>query len=140
MADKTWQVAIMAERSTIKILIVDDHVLFRQYLRMALSSVPGIEIIGKAENGQFAIEKVCHLRPDMVIMDIHMPVLDGIEATRRIKAQFPNIAIIAFSSETDAYLVHEMMDAGASDYLLKSVWIDHIERSIRNWSASGEND
>ncbi len=126
----------MAERSTIKILIVDDHVFFRQYLRMALSSVPGIEIIGKAENGQVAIEKVCHLRPDMVIME----VLDGIEATRRIKAQFPNIAIIAFSSETDAYLVHEMMDAGASDYLLKSVGIDHIERSIRNWSASGEND
>ena len=101
------------------ILLVDDHAMLRKGLRALIEQEPGLSVIEEAENGQEAIEKVRKLQPDVVVMDINMPRLNGIEATRQIFAENPDCRILALSIHSTRRYVEEMLEAGVAGYLLK---------------------
>jgi len=105
---------------SIKILIADDHQLFREGLINLLSDTPEIEVIAHAENGKVAVEEAIIHKPDIVIMDIGMPVLSGIEATAIIKSKMPDIKVIALSMHSDKHYIKGMLEAGATGYLFKN--------------------
>jgi PAS domain S-box-containing protein len=104
----------------IRVLLVDDHAIMREGLRMMLDPVPDIEIIGEAQDGENALEMARQLRPDMVIMDINMPGMNGIEATKHITSEMPEIKVIGLSMHEEADLASAMMKAGAVDYVHKA--------------------
>jgi two-component system, NarL family, response regulator DegU len=103
----------------IRIVIVDDHPMFRQSLRQIIDSQTSMRTVAEAENGLEAVKQVQQHNPDIVIMDIRMPVLDGIDAARQIKSQFPEVKIIALSSHSDQVYIDRMLQAGACAYLNK---------------------
>ena len=103
----------------IRILIADDHTIVRQGLARLLEDQPNFKVIGEAYNGHMAIEKSLSLKPDVVIMDIAMPLLNGIEAARRIRRQLPQIKILILSMYSHEHYIHELLEAGISGYLLK---------------------
>ena len=113
------------------VLIADDHRLFRDGLRTLLRSMPDAELVGEATNGLEAVELAAKLQPDVVIMDIRMPELDGIEATRRIVRECPNVRVLMVTMLEDDGSVFAAMRAGARGYVLKGA--DHAEvvRAIR---------
>lgn len=105
--------------ANIRVLIVDDHTLFRESLRSLLKAAGGIEIVGEAENGIEAVRKAVQLRPDVVLMDIAMPNLNGLQATRKIKRGNPSVKVLILTMyETEQYII-EMLRSGASGYILK---------------------
>ncbi len=105
----------------IKVLLVEDHTIVREGLRLVLKSQQqGIEIRGEAQNGQEAVEMAAEVKPDIVIMDVSLPVLNGIEATKRIKKLSPRTKVIALTMYDNAELAFQMMKAGASGYLVKN--------------------
>ncbi len=104
---------------SIKILIVDDHKIVREGIKSMLEQETGFEVVGQASNGREALLSIPDTNPDVVIMDINMPDMNGTEATRKIVASFPKTRIIALSMHSDKYFVSEMLKAGASGYLLK---------------------
>ncbi len=104
----------------IKVLIVDDHQLFREGIVTLLSSSENIEVIAEAEDGQIAIEKVKHFKPDVVLLDIAMPRMNGIEATKKIKALMPEIKIVILSMHLEKEYVKGVLEAGADGYLVKN--------------------
>ncbi len=103
----------------IRILLADDHAMVRQGFRMILSSQPDMQIIGEAGNGKEAVEMTEKLLPDVIVMDVAMPELNGIEATRKIIAALPRSRILALSMHKDSVYVREILRAGARGYLLK---------------------
>ncbi|MEE4287144.1 MAG: response regulator transcription factor [Mariniphaga sp.] len=103
-----------------KVLIADDHQLFREGLVNLISSAPDIEVIAEAKDGKEATEKAQKLKPDVVLIDIGMPVMNGIEATRIIKKENPKIKVIAVSMHSDRQFVKGVLEAGADGYLLKN--------------------
>lgn len=105
---------------SIKILIADDHQLFREGLINLLSDTTEIEVVAHAENGKIAVEKAIIYKPDIVIMDIGMPVLGGIDATALLKSKMPDIKIIALSMHSDKHFIKGMLEAGATGYLFKN--------------------
>jgi two-component system, NarL family, response regulator LiaR len=108
-----------SETKTIKVMIVDDHALVREGVKMYLSFDKSLEVIGEAANGQEAIEEVARLSPDIVLMDLIMPVLDGVSAIRHLKAMHPDLEIIALTSVLEDEKVISAVQAGATGYLLK---------------------
>ena len=121
----------------IKVLLVDDHTVVRQGLRMVLSLEPGLEIIGEAGNGQEALDAVPKLEPQVVLMDLLMPVMDGVSAIRAIKAQYPEVEIVALTSVLEDRLVIDAVEAGAAGYLLKETGPEDLITAIRA-AARGE--
>lgn len=105
---------------TTKVLIADDHQLFREGLVNLLSSAPDIEVIAEAEDGKVATEKAIKLKPDVLLIDIGMPNMNGIEATRVLKKDLPDLKIIAVSMHSDRQFVKGILEAGADGYLLKN--------------------
>lgn len=103
----------------ITILLADDHSVVRQGFRRILESQPDMEIVGEASNGREAIERATTLSPDVVVMDVAMPELNGIEATRRLMESSPRTRVLALSMHKDAVYVREILRAGARGYLLK---------------------
>jgi len=104
---------------TIKILLVDDHTIVRQGLARLLEDQPGFKVVGEAVNGRIAVEKAQSLKPDVIIMDIAMPSLNGIEAAKRIRKLLPNTKILILSMYSQENYIHELLEAGISGYLLK---------------------
>ncbi|MGE5601513.1 MAG: response regulator [Nitrososphaerales archaeon] len=102
-----------------RILLVDDHAVVRGGLKMLLAADPELEIVGEAETGAEGIRLADHLRPDVILMDISMPDMNGIEATRRVKAEHPEIAVLALTMHEDDQYFFEMLAAGASGYVPK---------------------
>jgi DNA-binding NarL/FixJ family response regulator len=100
-------------------LLADDHAVVRRGFRMLLSAQPDIEVVGEASNGREAAELTAALQPEIVIMDVTMPDLNGIEATRRIARDSPKVRVLALSMHKDAVYVREILRAGARGYLLK---------------------
>lgn len=106
---------------TTRVVLADDHTLFREGTRELLERGRGIEVVGEAADGAAAVAVVGELEPDVVIIDVEMPELDGIEATRRIKAAHPRIAVLALTVHDEDPFVFAVLDAGAAGYLLKDV-------------------
>lgn len=115
----------------IRLLLADDHAVVRSGLRMLLQAQPDMKIIGEAETGQEAIRRVAELKPDVVLMDIEMPGMNGIEATRRIKAESPQAAVLALTMYEDDQYFFEMLRAGASGYVPKRAAPDELVSAIR---------
>ena len=116
----------------IKILIADDHRMFRNALRNIIDSQDDMMVIAEAENGVDAVKKVNRYRPSMILMDIKMPEMDGIDATRQISVIFPRIKIIALSSYADEAISKKMIGAGAWAYISKNCHQDHLLNCIRS--------
>ncbi len=114
-----------------KLLLVDDHDIVRAGLRMLFASEPDIEIVGEADSGEAALDMVLRLDPDIVIMDVIMPIVGGIEATRRIKALRPDTAVLALTMHEDEQYYEEMLEAGASGYVPKRTAPDDLVPAIR---------
>lgn len=111
----------------IRILLVDDHAVVRQGFRMILAAQDDMEIVGEAGNGREAIAKAAELHPDVVVMDVAMPELNGIEATRRLAETSPQTRVLALSMHKDSVYVREILRAGARGYLLKdSIDVDFL--------------
>ena len=116
----------------IKVLIVDDHALFRRGIRAILEAQGGFSVVGEAETGREAVRRALELAPDIVLMDIAMPVLNGIEATRQIKNALPKTNVIALSMYTEGEHVFQVLKAGASGYLVKDSSVDELISAIRS--------
>ena len=115
----------------IRILLADDHTLVRAGFCKLLESVPGIEVVGEASNGRDALEMIQAKGPDMVLMDIGMPGLNGLEVTARVTHDLPKIRVIILSMHSDKEYVLKALRAGASGYLLKDADISQLEMAIR---------
>lgn len=122
----------------IKVFIVDDHLIFKKGLTAQLKEFHFVELIGVAENGQEFLEKIESHFPDIVFMDIKMPVMDGIEATKIAVQKYPKIKIIALSMFGDEEYLQQMLDAGAKGFLLKNIEKDALEKAI-NAVMEGNN-
>ena len=116
----------------IKVLFVDDHEMVRIGVSAYLSSQPDIDIIGEAEDGQKGVELALSLRPDIILMDLVMKTMDGIEATRRIVEKWPEAKIIIVTSFLDDEKVYPALEAGATSYMLKTSKASDIAEAIRN--------
>jgi two-component system response regulator NreC len=106
-------------RKKIRILLAEDHQMVRQGFRLILQSQEDMEVIGETGNGKEAVTLTCSLRPDIVVMDVTMPELNGIEATRQIREQVPSVRVLGLSVHRDSVYVREMVRAGAEGYILK---------------------
>ena len=115
----------------IRLLIADDHAVVRTGLAQLLSGREGIELVGAAADGGQAVALAAELRPDVVLMDLEMPVLDGIEATERIRSAQPDVAIVVLTSFSDRERILRALDAGAAGYLLKDAEPAELERAVR---------
>jgi two-component system response regulator NreC len=114
----------------IKVLLADDHKIIRDGLRSLIERHPEMEVVGEADNGRMTIQLARELEPDVVIMDISMPDLNGIDATHQIVADVPGTKIIALSMHSDKRFVVGMFKAGASGYLLKDCAFDELEQAV----------
>jgi two-component system, NarL family, response regulator NreC len=121
----------------IRILLADDHALVRQGFRMILAAQPDMEIIGEAGNGREAVELAEKLQPDVVVMDVTMPELNGIEATRRLATASPRTRVLALSMHKDSVYVREILRSGARGYLLKDCDDSDLIAAVRS-VAKGE--
>ena len=122
---------------TIRLLLVDDHAVVRSGLRMLLASESDVEIVGEAGSGSEAVAAAASARPDVILMDIGLPDMTGIEATRVVKSGFPEIAIVALTIHEDEEYFFRMLDAGASGYVPKRAAPEELLTAIRA-AASGE--
>jgi two-component system response regulator NreC len=122
----------------VKILICDDHELFREGLKAILRDETGIEVVGEARDGREALEKAARLRPDLVLMDMEMPNLNGIEATRRIRQAHPNVKVLILTMYGEEELVARCLEAGASGYVLKDVPATQLLYAIRAVHRGGK--
>ena len=116
---------------SIRILLADDHKITRQGLRSLLDKQSDMEVVAEAEEGRTTVRLVRELLPDVVIMDVTMPDLNGMEAARQITREFGNVRIVALSMHSDSLFVMEMLKSGASGYLLKDCAFEELARAIR---------
>jgi NarL family two-component system response regulator LiaR len=123
---------IMMSQSVIKVLVVDDHPVVRDGLMLMLSVSPGMACIGQAENGEQAVRQCTELKPDIVLMDLMMPGMDGVTATRIIHQKYPGIQVVALTTFDDKELVQKALRAGAISYLLKNSSMEAITDTIND--------
>jgi DNA-binding NarL/FixJ family response regulator len=116
----------------LRVLVVDDHAVFRRGIQTVLRQEEDIAVVGEASDGQEAVEKALDLKPDVTLMDVRMPRMGGIEATRRIRAALPNTKVLMFSNYDAEEDLFESVKAGASGYLLKEVPIEEVAKAIRS--------
>jgi DNA-binding NarL/FixJ family response regulator len=123
---------------SIRLLIADDHALVRSGLRSMLQREPGIEIVGEARNGREAVELCRSLRPDLVLMDVRMPEMDGLEATRAIKRELPELGVLMVTMHENRDYMLEATKAGASGYVLKDASREELISAVRR-AVADEN-
>ncbi|MDE3095370.1 MAG: response regulator transcription factor [Chloroflexota bacterium] len=119
-----------------RVLLVDDQILFRKGLRALLASEDDMEVVSEAANGREALDKVKAFRPDVVLMDINMPVCDGIEATRLLKAEHPEIKVVILTVSDEDDDLFEAIKAGAEGYLLKNLRPEELTQMLRSVMAN----
>ncbi|MDV6374685.1 response regulator transcription factor [Deinococcus arenicola] len=122
---------------TVRVLLVDDHAVVRQGLRLFLGLDPDIEVVGEAGNGEEALAEAQRLAPDVVVMDLMMPVMDGITATRALRRALPDTEVIALTSTLEEHKVNGAIEAGAISYMLKDASSDTLAEAIHA-AARGE--
>jgi DNA-binding NarL/FixJ family response regulator len=124
---------------TVRVLLADDQALFREALTTLLEVQPGIEVVGEAGNGEEAVRRAAELRPDVVLMDLRMPVLDGIAATARLTAEQPGVRVLALTTFDDDEDLFAALRAGAVGYLLKDVsaarLVEALDAAVRGESV-----
>ncbi|MCL4395630.1 MAG: response regulator transcription factor [Chloroflexi bacterium] len=123
--------------SAIRVLVADDHALFRQGICALLARRKGIEVVGEAENGQQAVEQVAALRPDVVLMDIAMPVMNGVQATQQIHQTYPETHVLVLTQYESREYVFSLLRAGAAGYVPKLTRIDELVDAIRAVHTKG---
>ena len=116
--------------SNIRLMLVDDHQVIRTGLKSFLQTQPDFEVVAEASNGQEAITRALETRPDIVIMDISMPEMDGLEATRRLKELWPQVVVLSLTIHEDKFYFMKMLEAGASGYLTKQAASDELVQAI----------
>jgi NarL family two-component system response regulator LiaR len=125
----------MTRGQPIRVLIVDDHAMLRKGLKLFLKGFDDLALAGEADGGAEAVRLCAQLKPDVVLMDMLMPGVDGVEATRQICTQYPGVRVIALTSFHDPELVERAIQAGAIGYLLKNVSASELARAIREAHA-----
>jgi two-component system, NarL family, response regulator LiaR len=125
----------MTAPQRIRVLIVDDHAVVRSGLATFLQAFDDFELVGEAGDGSEAVRRCAHVSPDVILMDLLMPEMDGIAATRAIRERHPDVQVIALTSFQDQDKVQAALDAGALGYLLKNVSADELARAIRSARA-----
>lgn len=123
--------------SEIRVAIADDHKIFRKGVILSLRHFPNIEFVCEADNGQELIDKLDESKPDIVLMDLRMPIKDGIETTKFISRHYPHIAVIVLTMHEDERFVTHLMENGANGYLLKSTDPNEIKKAILEVKAKG---
>lgn len=118
-------------KESIRVVLADDHTVVHKGIRQFLEEEGDIQVVGEATNGQEAIEQVAELRPDVAVLDIRMPVVTGIEATRRIKAQYPEVKVLVLTAYDDDPYIFALLKAGASGYILKTAESSELMQAIR---------
>jgi DNA-binding NarL/FixJ family response regulator len=136
-ADATGSEKQSADVRAIRVLLVDDHVLLREGLRQLLALEKDIQVVGEASDGFDALQKVRQLQPDVVLMDIHMPVVDGVTLTRQITHQFPSVAVIMLTMYRQSRQMLQAMKNGARGYLVKSASAREVAETIRTVYGQG---
>jgi len=116
----------------IKVLVVDDHPLVRQGINVLLDTYDDIAVVGEAENGRKSVEMCKNYKPDIVLMDLIMPEVNGVEATRRILKDNPSVKVVILTSYIDKKLIEDSLKAGATGYVLKNISGDNLVETIRN--------
>lgn len=116
---------------TIKVLLVDDYAMFRDVLNSALEEEDDIEVVGEAADGREALDKCLALDPDIVILDVEMPRMNGVEATRLLAEQCPRTKVVIVTAYEDDHLIMQLIQAGATGYLLKETNMEEVVRAIR---------
>ena len=125
----------MTSERVIRIMIVDDHAMVRSGLRLFLMAFDDLELAGEAVNGSEAVSLANSLSPDVILMDLIMPTMDGIQATREIHKKYPKMKIIALTSFTEPQLIHDAVEAGVSGYLFKNASANELANAIRSVAA-----
>lgn len=115
----------------IKVLIVDDHTIVRDGVRALLALVSDVEVVGEASNGLEALDKVNQLAPDVVLMDIAMPIMDGLEATKRIRKEFPGTKVLVLTQYDEEEYIFSIVEAGAQGYITKAAASSDLSTGIR---------
>jgi DNA-binding NarL/FixJ family response regulator len=123
--------------SDIRVLVVDDHAILRDGIRSLLERQAGITVVGEASNGREALDRVRELQPDIVLMDVAMPVMDGLEATRRIKESFPHIRVLILTQHDNREYIGPLLQAGAVGYVLKRSGAHEVVTAIRQVYEQG---
>ncbi len=121
----------------VRVLIADDHGTMREGLRLLINSQPDLEVVGEAADGREAIRLARQLEPDVMLMDISMPGMNGLDATKKVKEQCPNIRVLTLTRHSDDGFLKQLLAAGASGYALKLGSADDLMRAIRTVSAGG---
>ena len=117
--------------SKLRILLADDHAVVRDGLRVLINAEPDMEVIGEAKDGRVAVQKITELRPDVAIIDISMPELNGIQATERIKREYPEVKVLALTVHQEKGYLDQLLRIGASGYILKHSAADELIEAIR---------
>jgi CheY-like chemotaxis protein len=128
---KPGECAPGAGNGRLRVLLVDDHEIVREGLTLLLNEEPGVEVVGESSNGREAVDLVSVLRPDVVIMDVSMPLMSGDEATRQIKGHLPEVRIVALSMYEEPETAQRMYQAGAESYVLKTAPSEELLAAIR---------
>jgi DNA-binding NarL/FixJ family response regulator len=123
------------DRATIRVVVADDHKVVRAGIRELLSDEPDITVVGEARDGREAVELALAERPDVVVMDINMPELSGVEATRQIRAAAPSVRVLVLTAYQDDPYIYGLLDAGATGYILKTAESGEIIRAVRATAA-----
>jgi NarL family two-component system response regulator LiaR len=125
----------MTENGTIRVMLVDDHDMVRRGLATFLMAKTDLELVGEAADGIEALEVCAEVQPDVILMDLIMPGMDGAAATRAIREQWPDVQVIALTSFQEKNLIKEALEAGAIGYLLKNVTVEELSAAIRSAHA-----
>lgn len=125
----------MSDEAEISVVVADDHPLVREGLVLLLEGEPGMRVVGEATNGQEAVDLAERLRPKVVLLDIIMPVLNGVEAAREIVKRMPETKLLMISSQDDMYRIDEALSTGATGYIAKDCSLMELPNAIREVAA-----